>query len=190
MNTGYISDTTFEGLKTSDTLLQIGDYEGCSFVNCDLSNSDLSGIKFIDTVFIECNFSNSRIGFTSFQDVKFIQCKMLGLRFDECNDFGFAGSFENCQLDHSSFYKMKVVRSSFMGCSLRDVDFQETQLKGLSFLNCDMLNARFENTNLEKANLRDSFNYSIDPEENRVKGAIFSKDAVLGLLDKYQIVID
>jgi hypothetical protein len=47
----------------------------------------------------------------------------------------------------------------------------------------------FENTLLEKADLRTAFNYSIDPEMNRVKKAKFSIAGVTGLLDKYDIEI-
>jgi hypothetical protein len=50
--------------------------------------------------------------------------------------------------------------------------------------------ARFENTIIEKADLRTSYNYSIDPENNRIKKAKFSLAQIAGLLDKYNIEID
>jgi hypothetical protein len=50
--------------------------------------------------------------------------------------------------------------------------------------------ATFENTNLEKADFRTSFNYSIDPEINRIKKAKFALPEVLGLLNKYDLVIE
>ena len=43
---------------------------------------------------------------------------------------------------------------------------------------------------LEKADFRTAFNYSIDPENNRMKKAKFSPPEVVGLLNKYDIEID
>lgn len=43
---------------------------------------------------------------------------------------------------------------------------------------------------MEKADFRTSYNFSIDPDVNRIKKAKFSLDGVRGLLDKYDIQID
>ena len=58
------------------------------------------------------------------------------------------------------------------------------------FENCDLEHAMFDRTILENADLRTSFNYSIDPENNRIRRAKFSITAVAGLLEKYDIEID
>jgi len=58
------------------------------------------------------------------------------------------------------------------------------------FDNCDLTGATFYITNIEKADFRTSDNYSIDPENNRIKKAKFSLPAVTGLLDKYDIKVD
>lgn len=70
------------------------------------------------------------------------------------------------------------------------MDFTECDLAGAMFSECDLARATFDNTNLEKADFRSSYNYSIDPEKNRMKKAKFSLTGVVGLLDKYDIVID
>ena len=59
-----------------------------------------------------------------------------------------------------------------------------------AFENCDMKRAAFENTIIEKVDFRTSYNYSIDPESNRIKKAKFSLTGIVGLLDKYDIEID
>lgn len=115
---------------------------------------------------------------------------MLGLHFDNCNEFGFSAAFENCQLNHSIFYKMKLGRTSFNNSQLQEVDFTEADLKKVPLCNCDLLNAIFNNTNLEKADLSKSKNYSINPEINKIKGAKFCFPDVAGLLDVYEIEID
>ncbi len=115
---------------------------------------------------------------------------MLGLQFDMCNPIGFSGVFDACILNYSTFYQMKIKRLSFNNSQLQGVDFTEAEIVNIEITHCDLLNAKFERTNLEGADLRNSFNYSIDPEINRIRGASFSLQEVAGLLDKYDINVD
>ena len=190
MDSKYIDEQTFKNVDFSKEPLSIGEYEYCTFMGCDFSNSMLSSIRFLETEFVDCNFSNAVLGQTSFQTVIFKTCKMLGLQFDACDQFGFAASFDTCQLDHSSFHGMKLNRSVFKNSQMEGVDFSGADLKGSKLFECNLLHAIFQDTNLEKADLRKSINYSIDPEQNRIKNAIFSLPEVIGLLDKYQIVVE
>jgi len=48
----------------------------------------------------------------------------------------------------------------------------------------------FSNTNLESVYFRTSFNYSIDPDLNRIKLANFLLSSIAGLLDKFNIEIE
>jgi uncharacterized protein YjbI with pentapeptide repeats len=80
-------------------------------------------------------------------------------------------------------------KTIFSRCSLQEVDFTETDLTEVSFNECDLQLAKFEHTVLEKADLRTSFNYSIDPAVNKIKKARFSLPDVLKLLEKYDIII-
>lgn len=190
MKLKYIVEQTFSKINYSEKPLEIGEYEYCTFINCNFSNSALSEIRFLECEFMDCNFSNANLKNTSFQDIRFKNCKMLGLRFDACNEFGFASSFNTCQLDHSIFYKMKLGRSSFVNCQLQSVDFSEADLKNTKLTNSNLQNATFQNTNLEQADFRNATNYSINPEQNQLKGAKFSLPEVVGLLDSYKIKID
>jgi fluoroquinolone resistance protein len=115
---------------------------------------------------------------------------LLGLRFENCNEFLFAAGFENCILNFASFYKMGLKNANFKDCKLQEVDFSECNLSGAVFDNCDLTRAAFEHTNLEKADFRTAFNYSIDLELNRTKKAKFSIPGIVGLLDKYEIEIE
>jgi hypothetical protein len=115
---------------------------------------------------------------------------MLGLSFYDCSEFGLSFSFDNCNLGHSSFYKTKIKKTVFRNSQINEVDFTDCDLAHSSFENCNLAKARFENSILQKVDFRTSFNYSIDPEINRVKKAKFSLTQVGGLLDKYDIEID
>jgi fluoroquinolone resistance protein len=186
----YIQDKTFDGNDFSQIPLTKGEYENCIFTNCNFTDKDLSDFKFIDCTFKGCNLSLVKLNKTAFRDVKFKDCKMLGLRFDTCNEFGLSFSFDGCQLNHSSFYKIKIQKTIFKNSQLQETDFVDCDLNSSVFENCDLTRATFENANIEKADFRTSYNYSIDPEINQIKKAKFSILGVSGLLDKYDIDIE
>lgn len=182
----YIQDKTFD---KSNSLTK-GEYENCIFNNCNLADQDLSQFRFTDCTFRGCNLSLAKIIKTSFQDITFKDCKMLGLRFDTCHEFGLAFSFEGCQLHHASFYKLKIKKTVFKNSQLQETDFAEADLTAAVFENCNLAQAVFDHTTLEKADFRTSYNYSLDPELNRIKKAKFSILGAAGLLDKYDIDIE
>ena len=74
--------------------------------------------------------------------------------------------------------------------TLHEADFTGCDLTGAVFDGCDLRGARFDNTILEKADLRTAFNYSIDPTINRVKKARFALPAVVGLLERFDILVE
>lgn len=73
---------------------------------------------------------------------------------------------------------------------MQETDFAEADLTNVVFDNCNLAQAIFDHTILEKADFRTAYNYSIDPETNRIKKARFSIWGVSGLLDKYHIEIE
>lgn len=170
--------------------LEKGVYDSCSFEGSDLSGTDLSNCRFIDCSFTDCNLSLAKIDGSSFREQRFEACKMLGLRFDQCSGFGQSLYFDNCILDHSSFHKAKISHSVFKNTQLKEVDFSAADMTGVVLERCDLSGAVFDGTILEKADLRTSNNFSIDPEQNRLKKAKFSLTELAGLLGKYGIVID
>lgn len=190
MERTYIENKTFESIDFTKDLLTEGDYEDCNFIDCNFSNLNLSNIKFIESDFVNCNLSLATLTKTAFRDIKFKNCKLLGLHFDNCNELLFAVNFDNCQLNLSSFYKRNLKKTIFKDSSLEEVDFTETDLSSSLFYNCNLTKATFENTILEKADFLTSYNYSIDPEKNRIKKAKFSMSGIVGLLDKYDIEIN
>ncbi len=182
----YESEKTFEKINS----LPKGEYENCIFKNCNFENGDLKDIKFYDCQFINCNLSLVKIANTIFRDVKFSECKMLGMSFESCNEYGLTVSFNNCNLNHSSFYKRKICKTKFANSQLHEVDFTECDLNNSQFNNCDLANTKFANTNIEKADFRTSFNYSINLDLIKIKKAKFSLPAITGLLSHYDIEIE
>lgn len=186
----YISETTIEkiGYQT-DSKLAIGEYENCTFKQCDLGNVDLSGFKFLECRFISCNLSNVRMDETVISNCEFVDCKLMGTRFDRCQSMLLSFRFTGCLLDQCSFYQLNLKSMFFKDCSLTGADFTESNLSSCKFDNCNFLNAQFDQTNLEKADLSTSYNIVLDPVNNRIGKARYSIHGLAGLLTKYQIEI-
>lgn len=189
MSHALINDQTFNKLNFTENPLNKGEYENCTFINCNFEQANFTEFKFIDCEFLDCNWSLAMLHGTVLRNVKFKGCKMLGLQLETCNDFGLAFSFENCQLSHSTFFQMNIKKTIFRNCQLREIDFSESNLTSVVFDNCDLAQTIFINSILEKADLRTAYNYSIDPENNRLKKTKFSILGISGLLDKYDIII-
>ncbi|MBL7559806.1 pentapeptide repeat-containing protein [Olleya sp. YSTF-M6] len=189
MSAPFIADQDFKNIDFTTTALQKAEYDNCTFINCNLSDCYLSMINFIDCQFIDCNLSNCKTSDTTLNNVKFINCKLLGMLFNDCNQLIMAINFENCQLDFASFYQLKLTNSLFTKCVFNKTEFTEANLSKSIFKDCDFRKAIFFNTNLEEADFTTAYNYIINPENNRIKGAKFSKDQIEGLLEHYKINI-
>ncbi len=189
MEQAYIQDKSFEKIDFKGKPFHKGEYENCTFHYCDFSSVNLSECKFMGCEFIGCNLSLAKLVKTSFQDIKFKDCKMLGLHFDTCSEFGLSFSFENCTLDHSSFYKIKIKKTLFINSQCVEVDFTASDLSDSVFENCDLREATFSDTLLEKVDFRTAVNYSIDPASNKIKKAKFSLSGLPGLLEMHAIEI-
>ena len=184
------TDQRFENHIFTPGNWQVGEYESCTFLNCDFSQIDLAEHKFMECEFVNCDLSNVNIQKCAFQEIEFTDCKMLGLQFDTCNPFAFEIRCTRCMLNHSNFYQVKLLRAEFKECSMQEVDFSEADLKEATLTGCDLHNAQFDNSNLENAYLRNSYNFHIDPERNTIRGATFSRNSIEGLLHKFGISIE
>ncbi|WP_055436475.1 pentapeptide repeat-containing protein [Lacinutrix algicola] len=190
MNLPFITDQNYNSIDYTTNGLPKAEYDNCTFKNCNFSNTYLSGITFLECEFIDCNFSSVKLGETAFKDVIFRDCKLLGAPFNECNSFLLAMTFNNCQLNLSSFYNLTLKNTQFNNCKLEKTDFSKTNLQNSVFNNCNLHLTVFENTNIEKVDFRTSYNYSISPSNNKIKGAKFSKNEIFGLLKDYKIIIE
>lgn len=89
-------------------------------------------------------------------DIKFIHCKLLGPKFDKCNKFGFSVSFVDRNLFNSTFYAREMKLTSI---------FDQTILTQVDFIT--------------------SYNYSFNPNTNKISGAKFGVDGLPRLLNQY-----
>lgn len=186
----YIQEKLFKKVNNQTCQTKGGEFEDCVFDSCSFNQGDFTDSKFINCSFVDCDLSSAILARTSFQEVKFVQCKMMGLIFDGCDTFGLSFTFESCQLSYSSFFNLKITRTYFSDSILHQVDFSQTDLSDGVFNNCDLDRATFGQTLLEKADFRTSYNYIIDPENNKINKAKFSLSSITGLLAKYNIKIE
>jgi len=183
-------DKTFDKVIYFDKKISNREFDGCVFKNCDFSNNIFSECVFIDCEFIDCNLSMVKLPYSSLKTVAFTQSKLLGIRFDECQDFLFSVNFTDSNLDYCWLTNKKLQKTRFLNCSLRDVNFSAADLTSALFENCNLEGAIFDETVLAAANFTTAYNYKIDPENNPMRKAKFSMNGIAGLLDKYDIKIE
>lgn len=186
----FIHDMTFDREDFTDPAFPPGEYENCTFAGCRMMNCDLSGVRFTDCVFRGCDMSLATLENTILHNVSFTDCKLLGLKFDSCDTFGFSVGFEGCIMDNCTFFKRKLAKTVFDRCRLREADFAGCDLREARFAGCDLARAQFTDTDLRKADLRTAVNYSIDPNLNKLKKARFSTGGLTGLLESFGIEIE
>ncbi len=189
-DTKYHDEKEFKDINYVEMLLRNREFHHCKFINCDFTKSDLRTNIFQDCTFERCNFSMVMVEGVGFQNVQFIDCKVLGVDFSLSSKFALSLSFENCSLDYSVFFRLKLQKTKFINCSLKEVDFTESDLTASEFTGSDLTAAHFSNTILEKADFRTAKNFSIDPEQNKMKKAKFSSYQLGNLLHKYQLDIE
>jgi fluoroquinolone resistance protein len=185
----YIEGRKYEREDFRTNHPPVAEYEQCDFINCDFSGSKLTSNIFIDCRFTDCNLSLAVIEGTALRNVTFINCKMLGLRFDHADAFLLSLRFDRCTLDCSSFFKMKLKKTVFTKSSLRELDLTGADLTQAVFDQCDLDKTLFDQTVLHKADLRTSFNFQIDPDNNQVKKMKIAVNGLPGLLGKYDLDI-
>jgi uncharacterized protein YjbI with pentapeptide repeats len=99
-------------------------------------------------------------------------------------------SFDSSSIDLCSFTRLKLKKTLFQNSKITEADFTGCDLSDSIFKNCDLTRTMFWHTNLERTDFRSSFNFEIDPDQNRIKKAKFSLAGLAGLLGKYDIEID
>ena len=102
----------------------------------------------------------------------------------------FSVRFDRCVLDHSVLVKRRMSKTRFVKCALKGVDFSEADLSQTILDGCDLQDAVFERTDLRKADLTAAFNFRIDPRSNDLRGARFSAQGALELLNCFGVVVE
>ncbi|NKI30880.1 pentapeptide repeat-containing protein [Croceivirga thetidis] len=186
----FIQDKEFKKLDFSKDKLPKGNYEYCRFYDCHFEKGFLDNQHFVECHFEKCNLTNVNVANTQFNDVMFDTCKLVGVLFETCDPLLLNFQFKGCNLSLASFYEMKLPNTYFDDCILHQTDFTLSNLTNTKFFNCDLKNAVFERTNLKGVDFYTAFNFEIDPELNTLTKAKFRQESLIGLLKKYDIVVE
>jgi fluoroquinolone resistance protein len=182
-------DKTFEKVVYAGKKTSGREFQSCTFKKCDFSGSDFSHNRFLDCTFESCNLSMMTITDSRLSNAVFEHCKAVGVNFGECDNFLFSVRFDSCILDYASFGGKKMPKTHFLKTSMKEVSFVQANLSGSIFEETDLAGAVFNDTDLGGATLATAYNFTIDPERNNIKKAVFAVDGLGGLLAKYAIRI-
>lgn len=189
MHPDYILDQEFKGQIFDDTNTQYKDFENCTFHDCDFTGCSFQTVTFIDCTFFNCNFRETKINYVSLRGVFFTGCDFTNVNFAMTDQVIYEFHFRDCLLDYAKFYALKLKKMQFINCSLIAADFMGSDLTEVLFDNCNLRRAVFIDTVANKADFSTSYDYSINPEKNKLKKAVFATEGLKGLLEKYDIVV-
>jgi uncharacterized protein YjbI with pentapeptide repeats len=183
-----------EGVHYNDIIYEedgvnFQEFEACVFNGCDFGACTFLAVTFIDCTFNDCNFVGTNINYVALRTVHFNGCNMAGVNFAMCDKLIFDVQFTKCSLDLAKFYTLKIKGTMFNNCSMVAVDLMSADLTGAELQGCDLHKAVFKNTIANKTNFTTATNYSIDPKQNKIKHATFSRDGIKGLLQHHQLNI-
>ena len=187
--TEYILENKYDNISYQKDDVNFKEFENCIFENCDFGHCAFVAVTFTNCVFNNCNLSGTKINHTAFRTVTFNRCNISEVNFAMCDKLIFEIGFNDCVLDFSKFYTLKIKGTTFINCSLIAVDFMQADLTGVIFDNCDLYRSEFHQAIANKANFLSSRNYTIDPEKTKIRKAIFSRNGLQGLLVKHEIFV-
>jgi uncharacterized protein YjbI with pentapeptide repeats len=185
----YFLDLELNNITYGERELNLKEFECCIFNHCDFSQCNFIGVVFIDCTFNDCILSGAKINHVALRTVLFNRCKIEEVNFAMCDKLIFEVHFKECIMDFSKFYTLKIKGTTFLDCSIIAVDFMNTDLTEVVFDNCDLYRSEFSKANLSKANLKTSYNYTIDPTKTKIKKATFALENLKGLLFKHDIIV-
>ncbi|EFW77422.1 Mcbg like protein albicidin resistance [Pseudomonas savastanoi pv. glycinea] len=184
----HLEQREFCELDLSDKKIADWSFSSCKFIKCNFSGAKLHKCQFDSCEFIGCDASNVTLGRSQFIDVRFNECKLLGLDWNEAAS-PLKLAFHKSRLDYNVFTNRNLVGLECVECFLRDAFFQKCDLTRSSFCGSDLCHTQFEECKFHYADMSDTINFGISPENNDITHAIMSVDGALALLHKYQLTI-
>lgn len=184
-NTEYYVES-FDKLDFSQKEIIANKYDQCVFTGCIFTKTIFQACKFYDCEFRNCDISLIKVTDSTFSNNLIESSKAIGINWAEIlipsvkiyNPVEFVKS----NIDYSVFQGLDLREIQIFDCQAREVNFEDVDLSMADLRLSDFANSVFRRTNLNKANFTDAFNYSIDIQNNSLKGAIFSLPEAVSLL--------
>lgn len=184
----FYQDLKFSQGEFSEQELKDTEFTGCSFEKINFEKTKFKYVRFEGCTFNKCNMSLIKITGSRFIDCTFKDSKMIGINWQEAEG-PIEIVMQSCTLDYSVFYGLDLRRVEITDSMAKEVNFENADLSKGKFNGTDFYLSKFKNTNLSFADMRDSKNYDINPEFNRIKKARFSMPEAMTLLQCFDIEI-
>jgi uncharacterized protein YjbI with pentapeptide repeats len=188
LNESFYSEKEFKNLVLCGTELKDKEFFKCRFVSCNFFKFEFISCEFENCTFKSCDLSLASVSGSKFLDVIFKDSKTVGVdwrKISKPSSFRFV----ECKIDNSIFYRMDLYSINIIKSSAKNVDFVEADLTKGVFTRTDLSNSKFSRTNLSFADFSEALNYSIDPNNNKLKKTIFSLPDAVSLLSSFDIII-
>lgn len=181
----------FKGLSDAAQKLTGLEFEDCDFEDCQFSDSVFTKCVFIDCRFVRCNLSLARVPYSEFRGVSFVECKLVGIDWTRAAwsrlAFGRALAFYQSIVNDCSFLGLSLDEMVLEECKAQHVDFRDGSFNRANFTYTDFSHSLFGSTALMEADFSEASYYDIDIFSNKIKGAKFSRDEAIRLLNSLDI---
>ena len=164
------------------------EYYDCVFSNCDFNNLKICNTKFEGCEFVNCNLSLTTFASAIFDSV-FKDCHMLGCNLSLLNVFSGGLQFNGCNLNYANFSQLNMKGLKFHGCSIVEATFSNAKVKNSIFHDCNLERTDFGGADITMCDFETSYNFTINPNDTKLRKARFSKDQLEGLVAHLGIII-
>ncbi len=183
-----VENKSFEKINFNELEME-DEYNECVFLSCDFSRKVINTVLFENCIFKECNLGLAKFSSTNLREVTFEDCKMTGTSFAGIGKFSNTLVFKKSYLNYVNFVGVSLRSTQFIDCNLNEAYFDEADIAFSIFDKCDLARASFFKTNLQEVDFSTAFNFTINPEINKLKKTIFSEQDLRGLVAHLDILI-
>ena len=184
----FYNQKEFKNLILANGEIRDIEFNKCRFVSCNFFKTKFISCEFEDCTFQSCDLSLASLGGSKFLSILFKGSKSVGVNWCGIKK-PYTFKFVDCKIDNGIFYRMNLRSINLTNCSAQNVDFVEADLNKAVFINTDLQGSKFSNTDLSFTDFSESFNYNIDPNNNKLKKTVFSLPDAISLLNNFDIII-
>jgi uncharacterized protein YjbI with pentapeptide repeats len=164
------------------------DLADCTFEGCSFVDADLTGTRLNASVLRHCNLTHARVAGCNFFSTSFEGCKLLGVDFH--NGVTFTGTaFSRCNLDYAVFRGVSLAKMEWAACSFVEADLSLTDLTKASFANCDLTRVDIQEATFLQTDLRGANLTGWNLKHDDLRGAIITPAQFAALATELGILI-
>ena len=166
-------------------------FEACTFDDLDLTGFDLRNTRFENCTFRKCTLADVRLTGVRLHGVHFEHCTLPRLRWSTLDTLVLDFTLVDCRAPHGRLGRDGPPRHPIQGHrSERRQLLQDRCPRKTAWTDCRLRDVVFDRTDLREADFRGATGWTIDPAENRLRGARFDANDLTGLVQSLGIQLD